>query len=232
MSREGVSLDDDDDVKDDEPYKLGLTGSIGTGKSTVAKMLERTLGVPTYDADKVVHELYGENGSAVAPLRALFGEDVIDSKTDAVDRKRLGEKVVGHPDEMAKLEAIVHPLVEEKRKQFIEDFSKKTADVLVFDVPLLFEKRLDSTVDGVLVVSCSLETQRERVMSRTEGAKMSVEKFEKIREMQMADEEKRKRATWVIDTEKTMEETEREIERIVEEIRSQREKRIEEVTKE
>ena len=125
MSREGVSLDDDDDVKDDEPYKLGLTGSIGTGKSTVAKkMLERTLGVPTYDADKVVHELYGENGSAVAPLRALFGEDVIDSKTDAVDRKRLGEKVVGHPDEMAKLEAIVHPLVEEKRKQFIEDFSK------------------------------------------------------------------------------------------------------------
>ena len=228
MSREGVSRDDDDK----KPYKLGLTGSIGTGKSTVAKMLERTLGVPTYDADKVVHELYGENGSAVAPLRALFGEDVIDSKTDAVDRKRLGEKVVGHPDEMAKLEAIVHPLVEEKRKQFIEDFSKKTADVLVFDVPLLFEKRLESTVDGVLVVSCSLETQRERVMSRTEGAKMSVEKFEKIREMQMADEEKRKRATWVIDTEKTMEETEREIERIVEEIRSQREKRIEEVTKE
>ena len=233
MSRDGVSLDDDDGVNDDKkPYKLGLTGSIGTGKSTVAKMLERTLGVPTYDADKVVHELYGENGSAVAPLRALFGEDVIDSKTDAVDRKRLGEKVVGHPDEMAKLEAIVHPLVEEKRKQFIEDFSKKTADVLVFDVPLLFEKRLESTVDGVLVVSCSLETQRERVMSRTEGAKMSVEKFEKIREMQMADEEKRKRATWVIDTEKTMEETEREIERIVEEIRSQREKRIEEVTKE
>jgi len=233
MSRDGVSLDDDDGVNDDKkPYKLGLTGSIGTGKSTVAKMLERTLGVPTYDADKVVHELYGEKGSAVAPLRALFGEDVIDSKTDAVDRKRLGEKVVGHPDEMAKLEAIVHPLVEEKRKQFIEDFSKKTADVLVFDVPLLFEKRLESTVDGVLVVSCSLETQRERVMSRTEGAKMSVEKFEKIREMQMADEEKRKRATWVIDTEKTMEETEREIERIVEEIRSQREKRIEEVTKE
>ena len=74
--------------RDDEPYKLGLTGSIGTGKSTVAKMLERTLGVPTYDADKVVHELYGENGSAVAPIRALFGEDVIDSKTDAVDRKR------------------------------------------------------------------------------------------------------------------------------------------------
>ena len=218
--------------RDDEPYKLGLTGSIGTGKSTVAKMLERTLGVPTYDADKVVHELYGENGSAVAPLRALFGEDVIDSKTDAVDRKRLGEKVVGHPDEMAKLEAIVHPLVEEKRKQFIEDFSKKTADVLVFDVPLLFEKRLESTVDGVLVVSCSLKTQRERVMSRTEGAKMSVEKFEKIRKMQMADEEKRKRATRVIDTEKTMEETEREIERIVEEIRSHREKRIEEVTKE
>jgi dephospho-CoA kinase len=90
----------------------------------------------------------------------------------------------------------------------------------VFDVPLLFEKQLENTVDGILVVSCSSETQRERVMNRTVGARMSLEKFEKIREMQMPDEEKRKRATWVVDTEKSLEETERDIERIVDEIRS------------
>jgi len=217
-------------------YKLGLTGSIGSGKSTVAKMFKEQLQVPVFDSDAAVHELY-EEGEAVTKIRAIFGEDVVDSETkSSIDRKRLGEKVVGVPEEMAKLEAIVHPLVEEKRRRFVEecvrsrrrkeeeetsaeDAADKT-DVLVFDVPLLFEKQLENTVDGILVVSCSSETQRERVMNRTVGARMSLEKFEKIREMQMPDEEKRKRATWVVDTEKSLEETERDIERIVDEIRS------------
>ena len=217
-------------------YKLGLTGSIGSGKSTVAKMFKERLQVPVFDSDAAVHELY-EEGEAVTKIRAIFGEDVVDSETkSSIDRKRLGEKVVGVPEEMAKLEAIVHPLVEEKRRRFVEecvrsrrrkeeeetsaeDAADKT-DVLVFDVPLLFEKQLENTVDGILVVSCSSETQRERVMNRTVGARMSLEKFEKIREMQMPDEEKRKRATWVVDTEKSLEETERDIERIVDEIRS------------
>ena len=218
-------------------YKLGLTGSIGSGKSTVAKMFKERFLVPVYDSDTAVHELYEEtNGEAVRKIRAIFGEDVLDSETkSSIDRKRLGEKVVGVPEEMAKLEAIVHPLVEEKRRRFVEEFvcsrrrkEEKTSaedaadktDVLVFDVPLLFEKQLENTVDGILVVSCSSETQRERVMNRTVGATMSLEKFEKIREMQMPDEEKRKRATWVVDTEKSLEETERDIERIVDEIRS------------
>jgi len=218
-------------------YKLGLTGSIGSGKSTVAKMFKERFLVPVYDSDEAVHELYEEtNGEAVTKIRAIFGEDVLDSETkSSIDRKRLGEKVVGVPEEMAKLEAIVHPLVEEKRRRFVEEFvcsrrrkEEKTSaedaadktDVLVFDVPLLFEKQLENTVDGILVVSCSSETQRERVMNRTVGATMSLEKFEKIREMQMPDEEKRKRATWVVDTEKSLEETERDIERIVDEIRS------------
>ena len=220
---------------DDEKwcYKLGLTGSIGTGKSTVSKMFREKLNVPVYDSDKSVHELYDVNGDAVKPIRELFGEDVLDANTGgmSIDRKRLGEKVLGRPEEMAKLEAIVHPLVEEKRKRFVEahrtaavSAAASAADVLVFDVPLLFEKKLENTVDGILVVSCSLETQRERVMNRTEGAKMSLEKFEKVRQMQMPDDEKRKRATWVVDTEKSLEETERDIESIVKEIRSKREK--------
>ena len=217
-------------------YKLGLTGSIGSGKSTVAKMFKEQLQVPVFDSDAAVHELY-EEGEAVTKIRAIFGEDVVDSETkSSIDRKRLGEKVVGVPEEMAKLEAIVHPLVEEKRRRFVEECVRSRrrkeeeetsaedaadeADVLVFDVPLLFEKQLENTVDGILVVSCSSETQRERVMNRTVGARMSLEKFEKIREMQMPDEEKRKRATWVVDTEKSLEETERDIERIVDEIRS------------
>ena len=222
--------DDDDDEK--WCYKLGLTGSIGTGKSTVSKMFREKLNVPVYDSDKSVHELYDVNGDAVKPIRELFGEDVLEANTGgmSIDRKRLGEKVLGRPEEMAKLEAIVHPLVEEKRKRFVKAHrtaavsAASAADVLVFDVPLLFEKKLENTVDGILVVSCSLETQRERVMNRTEGAKMSLEKFEKVREMQMQDDEKRKRATWVVDTEKSLEETERDIERIMKEIRSKREK--------
>ena len=217
-------------------YKLGLTGSIGSGKSTVAKMFKEQLQVPVFDSDAAVHELYEET-EAVTKIRAIFGEDVVDSETkSSIDRKRLGEKVVGVPEEMAKLEAIVHPLVEEKRRRFVEECVRSRrrkkeeetsaedaadeTDVLVFDVPLLFEKQLENTVDGILVVSCSSETQRERVMNRTVGARMSLEKFEKIREMQMPDEEKRKRATWVVDTEKSLEETERDIERIVDEIRS------------
>ena len=217
-------------------YKLGLTGSIGSGKSTVAKMFKEQLQVPVFDSDAAVHELY-EEGEAVTKIRAIFGDDVVDSETkSSIDRKRLGEKVVGVPEEMAKLEAIVHPLVEEKRRRFVEECVRSRrrkeeeetsaedaadeTDVLVFDVPLLFEKQLENTVDGILVVSCSSETQRERVMNRTVGARMSLEKFEKIREMQMPDEEKRKRATWVVDTEKSLEETERDIERIVDEIRS------------
>jgi len=217
-------------------FKLGLTGSIGSGKSTVAKMFKERLQVPVFDSDAAVHELYEET-EAVTKIRAIFGEDVVDSETkSSIDRKRLGEKVVGVPEEMAKLEAIVHPLVEEKRRRFVEECVRSRrrkeeeetsaedaadeTDVLVFDVPLLFEKQLENTVDGILVVSCSSETQRERVMNRTVGARMSLEKFEKIREMQMPDEEKRKRATWVVDTEKSLEETERDIERIVDEIRS------------
>ncbi|CAL6431144.1 unnamed protein product [Bathycoccus prasinos] len=217
-------------------YKLGLTGSIGSGKSTVAKMFKEQLQVPVFDSDAAVHELYEET-EAVTKIRAIFGEDVVDSETkSSINRKRLGEKVVGVPEEMAKLEAIVHPVVEEKRRRFVEECVRSRrrkeeeetsaedaadeTDVLVFDVPLLFEKQLENTVDGILVVSCSSETQRERVMNRTVGARMSLEKFEKIREMQMPDEEKRKRATWVVDTEKSLEETERDIERIVDEIRS------------
>ena len=93
-------------------FKLGLTGSIGSGKSTVAKMFKEQLQVPVFDSDAAVHELY-EEGEAVTKIRAIFGEDVVDSETKSfIDRKRLGEKVVGVPEEMAKLEAIVHPLVE------------------------------------------------------------------------------------------------------------------------
>jgi dephospho-CoA kinase len=172
---------------------VGLTGSIGMGKSTTGKMFAEE-GVPVHDADAEVHALYDVGGKAVAAIGQAFPGVVSGGK---VDRARLSETVVGDPDAMKRLEYIVHPLIGAERIHFFEAARKAGADMVVLDVPLLYETGGDTRVDVVVVVSAPAEVQRKRVLAR-EG--MSAEKFEAILARQTPDAEKRKRADYVIDT--------------------------------
>ena len=172
---------------------LGLTGSIGMGKSTTAAMFEAE-GVPVYDSDAAVHALYAAGGAAVAPVEAAFPGVVTDG---AIDRAKLSAKVVGDPEALAKLEAIVHPLVGAHRIGFFEKAQAEGRDIVVLDVPLLFETGGQKSVDKVVVVSAPAEVQRARVLARPE---MTPEKFEAILARQLPDAEKRGRADFVIDT--------------------------------
>ncbi|NBB17679.1 dephospho-CoA kinase [Caulobacter sp. SLTY] len=172
---------------------VGLTGSIGMGKSTTGKLFEAE-GVPVYDADAAVHRLYARGGAAVEPLEVEFGDVVVDG---AIDRERLSKKVLNDPDAMKRLEAIVHPLVGASRVGFFQEAVGAGADIVVLDIPLLFETGGQKNVQAVVVVSAPAEMQRERVLARPG---MSVEKFEAILARQTPDAEKRARADFVIDT--------------------------------
>lgn len=172
---------------------LGLTGSIGMGKSTTSKMFQDE-GVPVYDSDAAVHALYAAGGAAVAPVEAAFPGVVVDG---AIDRAKLSAAVVGKSEALAKLEAIVHPLVGAHRIGFFEDSQAKGCDIVVLDIPLLFETGGHKKVDKVVVVSAPADVQRERVLARPD---MTVEKFEAILARQTPDAEKRARADFVIDT--------------------------------
>ena len=172
---------------------IGLTGSIGMGKSTTAAMFAAE-GAPVYDADAEVHALYALGGAAVAPIEAAFPGVVRDG---AVDRALLGQRVLGDDAAMKQLEAIVHPLVGASRVGFFEAAKAKGADIVVLDIPLLFETGGEARVDAVVVVSAPAEIQRQRVLERPG---MAVEKLDAILARQMADAEKRARAHFVIDT--------------------------------
>jgi dephospho-CoA kinase len=172
---------------------LGLTGSIGMGKSTTSAMFEAE-GVPVYDSDAAVHALYAEGGAAVAPVEAAFPGVVVDG---AIDRARLSARVVGDSEALAKLEAIVHPLVGAHRIGFFERAEVEGQDIVVLDIPLLFETGGEKKVDKVVVVSAPAEVQRARVLARPG---MTPEKFEAILARQTPDAEKRARADFVIDT--------------------------------
>lgn len=172
---------------------LGLTGSIGMGKSTVAKMFAEE-GAPFLDADAAVHALYAPGGAAVAPVEAAFPGVTQDG---AIDRTLLSARVVGNADAMRQLELIVHPLVRQAQLEFLQRNRDAGARVVVLDIPLLFEGGGHKLVDKTVVVSAPAEVQRERVMARPG---MSVEKFEAILARQMPDAEKRARADFVIDT--------------------------------
>ncbi|MGV8937633.1 MAG: dephospho-CoA kinase [Allorhizobium sp.] len=170
---------------------IGLTGSIGMGKSTTAAMFAE-LGIPVNDADQVVHELY--RGGAVAPIAAIFPDAVIDG---VVDRAALSRNLAKNPDNFRRLEAIVHPLVRQREKQFIEAQRASGASMVVLDIPLLFETGSQDRVDTIVVVSCNADLQRTRVLERRG---MTVEKFEMILTRQVPDAEKRMRADFVVDT--------------------------------
>jgi dephospho-CoA kinase len=174
-----------------KPFVLGLTGSIGMGKSAVAAML-RDLGVPVFDADAAVHELQGPDGACLEPIERAFPGT---TGPLGVDRQKLGAAVFGHPEKLKLLESIVHPEVAEMRRAFLADNADEP--LIVFDIPLLFETTGQHGLDAVAVVSASAPVQRDRVLSRPG---MTVDKFEKILALQVPDAQKRARADFVIDT--------------------------------
>jgi dephospho-CoA kinase len=189
------------------PVILGLTGSIGMGKSATAKMFS-ALGVPVHDADAAVHALYGPGGEAAAAIGAAF-PGVLDPQ-GGVDRARLREAVLGDPDRMAALEAIVHPLVRAASTAFLARHAD--APLVVLDIPLLYETGGESRCDAVAVVSAPPAVQRARVLARPG---MTEEAFQAILAKQMPDAEKRARAEFVIDTSRGFPAAEAEVTRIV-----------------
>ncbi len=188
---------------------IGLTGSIGMGKSETAKMF-RAEGVPVYDADAAVHKLYEKGGKAVEPIRAVFPSAVVD---DAVDRKALSRCVIGLPDEMKKLEAIVHPLVGEAQIDFLRENMEAGHEMAVLDIPLLYETGGETRVDVVVVVSAPYDIQKTRVLARPD---MDEAKFAAIHAKQVPDEEKRKRADFVVESDKGLDHAREQVARIVE----------------
>jgi dephospho-CoA kinase len=189
---------------------LGLTGSIGMGKTTAANMFAES-GVPVYSADDAVHELY--SGRAAPLIEAAFPGTVVDGM---VDRAKLSGAVLGKPDALKKLESIIHPLVHEEEQAFLAKARANGAEIALIDIPLLFETGGESRVDKVAVVSAPAEIQRERVLSRPG---MTEEKFEAILARQMKDAEKRARADFIIDSSGSFEETRLQIDAIIAELR-------------
>ncbi|WP_137157018.1 dephospho-CoA kinase [Rhizobium sp. FKL33] len=186
--------------------RLGLTGSIGMGKSTTAELF-RAEGVPVIDADSIVHDLY--RGEAVAPLGDAFPGVVVDGQ---VDRQKLSAALAEAPDRFRVLEAIVHPLVWKREKALIDAYRESGERLVVLDIPLLFENKAEQRADKVVVVTCAPEIQRERVLERPG---MTEEKFALILSRQMPDAEKRKRADFIIDTGRGLEHARVEVRRIL-----------------
>lgn len=177
---------------------IGLTGSIGMGKSTTAKMFEG-LGCPVFDADAAVHELYAKGGRAVPLIRAVFPDAI---KDEAVNRQRLGDHMRADPLNLKVLESFIHPWVGEMRAAFLKQAQDSRAKAVVFDIPLLFETGGGERVDTVVVVTAPADIQRQRVMSRPG---MTAELFEMIRAKQMPDAEKRRRADYIVHTDQGLE---------------------------
>jgi dephospho-CoA kinase len=191
-------------------FKLGLTGSIGMGKSTTAQMFV-DLGCALWDADAAVHRLYDVGGAAVAPMQEKFPEAVV---AGAVSRDKLKE-VIGHdPSALQSIEEIVHPLATQDRAEFI---ASAKADILVFDIPLLFETGGNTSMDAVVCVSIPPELQRDRVLER---GTMSEAQFGQIRAKQMPNDEKVARADYIVTTD-TLDHARQQVEKIVTTIRGQ-----------
>jgi len=189
-------------------FLLGLTGSIGMGKSTTAQMFAEE-GCAVWDADTAVHRLYAQGGAAVAPMRAAFPQAVIDG---AVSRDTLKELIAQDKTVLSRIEEIVHPLVSLDRQAFLD---RTDADIAVLDIPLLFETGADTWLDAVAVVSVDFEEQKRRLMER---ARMTPAQLDTILQMQAPDAEKRARADYVIET-ATLENAREQVQAVVREIR-------------
>ena len=186
--------------------RLGLTGSIGMGKSTVARMFAEE-GVPVFDADATVHRLQGPEGALVAEIEAHFPGT---TGEEGVNRGALAERVLGEPEALRRLEALVHPAVARERETFLAAHAQ--SPLVVLDIPLLFEAGGWREVDRIAVVSAPAEVQRERVLARPG---MTADKFERILARQTPDEEKRARADFVIPTGGSLDATRDSVRRIV-----------------
>lgn len=192
-----------------KPQIIGLTGAIGMGKSTVAAMFGEA-GVPVFDADAEVRGMQGPDGELIGAIEQAFPGSTSEK---GVDREALGKLVFGNADELARLEAIVHPAVSLKRQRFLDDNAE--TPFVVFDIPLLFERGGDKGVDQVVVVSAPADMQRARVLAR-QG--MTPEKFEHILALQTPDAEKRKRADHVIDTGVPISETRAQVSALIKQL--------------
>lgn len=189
------------------PLIIGLTGSIGMGKSTVAAMFEAA-GVPVFDADAEVRGMQGPEGELIDAIEAAFPGS---TGPEGVKREALGARVFADKAALARLEALIHPAVGQKRAQFLAENADKP--MVAFDIPLLFEKGGHEAVDTVVVVSAPAEDQRQRVLARPG---MTEQKFEHILSLQAPDAEKRARADHIIDTGRTLEETGAEVTALIE----------------
>jgi dephospho-CoA kinase len=193
---------------------IGLTGSIGMGKTETAKMFAR-LGLPVYDADAAIHAIYAPGGAAVEPVGAAFPGVV---RNGAVDRNELSKHVVGDAEAMRKLERITHPLVGAEQRRFLHEMEEAGHWAVVLDIPLIFETGGEKRVDIVVVVSAPEEVQRERVLARPG---MTEEKYEKILARQVPDKEKRARADFVIDTSKGLDAAFEQVKTVVAALKNQ-----------
>lgn len=191
---------------------VALTGSVGMGKSSTAGMFADA-GVPVYDADEEVRRLYAPGGAAVTKVEAEFPGVVVNG---AVDRGRLGERVLGDPAALAKLNGIVHPLMGEARAEFFRRAREAHAPIVVLDIPLLFETGGERNADKVVVVSAPAEMQRKRVLGRTG---MTEAKFAALLAAQVPDAEKRSRADFVVDTSQDFDHARRQVKAILDALR-------------
>jgi len=193
-------------TKKRHPLILGLTGSIGMGKTTTAKMFADK-GVPVFDADAAVHEFYGAGGKAVPLIRAVFPDAV---EGGMVIRERLATHMRADPLNLKVLESFIHPMVAEARAEFLKQHAQARA--VVFDVPLLFETGGDGNCDATIVVTASAETQAKRVLAR---AGMSEAKFHNLLAWQMPDAQKRARADYIISTENSLQDTREQVQSVL-----------------
>jgi dephospho-CoA kinase len=198
-------------------FILGLTGSIGMGKSTTASFFAEA-GVPVHDSDAAVHRLY--QGDAVAPVEAAFQGVAVDGQ---IDRAKLAEQLIGKPDAIKRLEAIVHPLVRAATQRFVQAQAAKGARVILLDIPLLLETGGEKNVDAVVVVSSPPEVQHARVLARPG---MTAEKLDALLARQMPDAEKRARAHFVVDTSRSFDSARAQVHGILRAIASSPGRRI------
>lgn len=190
---------------------IGLTGSIGMGKTTTAKMFE-ALGCPVFNADDAVHELYAQGGKGAALIKAVFPDAI---KDGAVDRKILSAHIKADPINLGVLESFIHPWVGDLRADFLKRAKKDGAKAVIFDVPLLFETSLEKNLDAVIVVTAPALIQKSRVMARPG---MTPEIFKMLLSRQMPDAEKVKRADYIISTGQGLEKAREQVQHVLTEI--------------
>jgi dephospho-CoA kinase len=199
----------------ERPLLIGLTGSIGMGKSETTTMFAR-LGIPVYDSDAAVHRLYEPGGAAVEKIAEAFPNAVKDGR---VDRTALSKRLAGDEAAFRKLESIVHPLVAEENRKFLASAQADGAEMVVQDIPLLFETGGHTRMDAVVVVSAPVHIQRQRVLER---AGMTEEKLDQILSRQMPDAEKRAKAHFVVETDKGLDHAFAQVKTIVEALKAKR----------